>query len=191
MVPHEKRSGLIRFCDELCKGSLPSAPKSSGSRTQDTVCTPQHGVARGSEPNTIPGPPAIHDNKTLTDRPKPQRPGATGYIGTSVKYITANPSRQPPPRSAMFKALPTSLLIFTVFSAFSSTQAYSLPATLGIVARTGTVNQRPGGDFGVLYQGNQAFRQEDPALLKDLALNGQRMTEQLFRRPATERFYPF
>ncbi|TEB23378.1 carbonic anhydrase [Coprinellus micaceus] len=74
----------------------------------------------------------------------------------------------------MFKALPTSLFIFTVFSVFSSsTRAYSLPGALGIVARTETVNQSPGGDFDLLYQGNQAFRQEDPALLKDLALNGQ------------------
>ncbi|KAJ3543268.1 hypothetical protein NMY22_g3209 [Coprinellus aureogranulatus] len=65
------------------------------------------------------------------------------------------------------RSLPASLLLFTFLSTFSwKSQALN-------VARTETVNRRANSDFDVLYQGNQEFRQEDPALLLDLALNGQ------------------
>lgn len=71
--------------------------------------------------------------------------------------------------------LRSALPFFAILCIFSwQAQTLYLPQRGG-AAPTETGSQSPSDDLEALHQGNQNFLQEDPALLEDLALNGQRM----------------
>jgi hypothetical protein len=70
--------------------------------------------------------------------------------------------------------LRSAVLVFAILCVFSW-QAHTLYLPKrGGAARTETSGGSPSDDFEELHQGNHLFLQEDPALLEDLALNGQR-----------------
>ncbi|KAF5334695.1 hypothetical protein D9611_011947 [Ephemerocybe angulata] len=64
------------------------------------------------------------------------------------------------------------VLSSSLFTAFLHTSALTVPSDEAKILSSRS-DAPSASDFDVLYQGNQAFRAKDPALLQDLAKNGQ------------------